>query len=355
MLNYYKYQVPFVKPFRTSLGEFKQREGVILEFDDGKITAYGEVSPLPGFSTETLEQVIVVLEHNKEVLSRAFTEGDADQMISVIDAIHRFPSLSFGLDTLNLDLQAKRNNTSLSELLFQKPYQPVRCNTSVGMGDESELFSDISKAINNGFDTIKVKVGKDIDTEVALVEKIRKSFPAVKIRLDANQAWNEKKATKYLHSFSEFSIEYCEQPVPATDITALKAVTDRSDIPVAADESARTLSDVTNLLDIAACDLFIIKPSLFGRIGQIIVTIDLLNTHNNEAIFTTALDGIIGRTMTAILASGLGSGIHAHGLATGSHLIEQGSRQEIENGYYVLSDEPGLSAGADKTNLTLLP
>lgn len=354
MLNFYKYQVPFVKPFKTSVGEFRQREGIILIYEDGDVTAFGEVSPLPGFSNESLEQAVAVLQHNKEILSKAFEVGDADEIITVIDSIHRFPSVSFGLDTLNLDLKAKRDSVSLSEYLFDEEYEPVPCNTAIGLGSSSDVISQVQNARDQGFKTFKIKVGNNLNEELSALQQIREVYPDIKIRLDANEAWSKAEAIENLKMFAPLDIEYCEQPVSRTNTSELKDVSTETSIPVAADESARSLTDIRKLLDIDACDLFIIKPSLFGLTDHLNVTKRLLNTHNKEVVVTTAFDGVIGRTMTAILAAGLGSEKHAHGLATGSHLKEPINQQEINNGFFEFPSAPGLGDPVDKTNLTLI-
>jgi hypothetical protein len=78
---------------------------------------------------------------------------------------------------------------------------------------------------------------------------------------------------------------------------------------------------------------------LLGSFNKIFETKRLANTHDNEIIFTTSLEGGIGRRITAILASGLGSLKNAHGLATG-HLLTADiiNRESLSNGIYKLDD-----------------
>ncbi|MDZ7807109.1 MAG: hypothetical protein U5K71_08325 [Gracilimonas sp.] len=110
MLKYYKYHLPFSSPLQVSGKKFFHRDGVILTYEDPESgqTAYGEIAPLPGFSSEEIHEVIEVLRSNRGYISSSIKENNGAEALKVLDRIHRFPSLSFGLDTLLHDLAAKR-------------------------------------------------------------------------------------------------------------------------------------------------------------------------------------------------------------------------------------------------------
>lgn len=351
MLRYFKYRTPFKHPFKTSLGSFTLREGIILVYEENGIQAFGEVAPLLGFSSESLIQVEAVLIQNKKFLVDGFKDGNATQVIKVLDQIHEFPSLSYGLDTLQHDLEAKRQKKSLSALLFNKEATPIISNTTVGIKSKKEIISTLTDKLSKGFDTVKIKVGADVIAEKEILEEIRKEFPLVKIRIDANQAWDKKNSVKILNSLSYLDIEYCEQPVAASDIEALKYVTDHTDIKIAADESLGSKVRAKKLIEQNCCDLIILKPALIGLFDTITVTKQLAETHNMEVVFTTLLDGIIGRKTSAILASGLGSKKYAHGLSTGSLLHEQSVYGNIKQGMYHFSNSNGIGESIDLTLL----
>ena len=117
MLSYYAFKIPFKTPFRISNQVISSRNGILLVFDAGDFQAYGEVAPLPGFSKESLEQVLSVLIENQKNLESAIRNDDAEQLISILDSIHCFPSLSFGLDSLILDLKSRQEGRLLSDML----------------------------------------------------------------------------------------------------------------------------------------------------------------------------------------------------------------------------------------------
>ena len=317
MLEYYKYHLPFRQPFRTAGHEFTHREGIILVYSEGEVEAYGEIAPLPGFSTESLEQIEEVLKINHDHLQQTIQSGEGKQTLNVLDQIHQFPSLSFGLDTLLHDLEAKKEGTPLGKYLFPDFPESVKANATLPIRDSAQTLSDAKALIQKGFDTLKVKVGQNFNSEFKLLQDLRNQFPEVTLRIDANQSWDKAEAINNLNAMDSLKIEYCEQPVQKEKFADLAAVKKAVNINLAADESIRNKSDATTLSELKATDLFILKPMLLGTFDNIFVTKRTANTHNIEVVFTTMLETGVGRAINSILAAGLGTQNRAHGLATG--------------------------------------
>ncbi|MDR9417095.1 MAG: o-succinylbenzoate synthase [Gracilimonas sp.] len=318
MLRIYTYRIPFKKPFKTAKDVFKHREGLIISYSENDITAFGEIAPLPGFSEENLDQVREVLIMNKEHLEQAFLNGDAEQTIRLLEQIHQFPSLGFGLDTLLHDLKAKKRQMSLPQLLFEEQNHTISVNAVLPIAEKDDSLRQASKLISKGFQTLKIKVGHNFGKEIDLLNDLRTQFPVLNIRIDANQAWTTEEAILNLRNMEHLNIEYCEQPVSANDLTSLKEVKDAVNIPIAADESVRNKNLAHEVIQNNAADLIIIKPMLMGTFKNISVTKELADTHNIKVVFTTSLETAVGRSAVTALATGLASKNLAQGLSTGS-------------------------------------
>ena len=352
MIRYYKYRSEFLTPFSTSAGTLKYREGIVLAFQTESFTAFGEVAPLPGFSQESITQVLQVLLHNKKFLEQAFLNDDAEQVISVLDHIHKFPSLSFGLDTLLHDFRAKQKGISLGELLFQQKEVAVPCNAVIGSGTADEILTKTDEAVEAGFETIKLKVGVDFNIEKNAIEQIRERYPKLKIRVDANQAWTVQEAIQKLGMLLPFGIEYCEEPLASPTEENLHELKTSVPMKIAADESVRNIQQVGEITAKNLFDILIIKPALMGRFNNLNVTKQLADTHTKDMILTTSFDGGIGRMATAVFASGMGSRNLAHGLATQALLKEQvGSSKNVKKGVFLISELSGLGSPVDLTYL----
>ncbi|MFD2532434.1 o-succinylbenzoate synthase [Gracilimonas halophila] len=322
MLKLYTYHIPFRSAFGSAGNVITHREGIILVYrdKDSGIEAYGEVAPLPGFSEESFEEVKEVLLLNKAHLEEAIIDGSGQETLRLLDQIHRFPSLSFGIDTLLYDLAAKRSNKPLVQYLFPGFHSSIQSNGTLPLSNTSATLSKADTLTSEGFTTLKVKVGSDFNNELSVLSSLREKYPDIKIRIDANQAWTVDEAITHLTCIEELDIEYCEQPVHKENIAGLKKVTEASPIKIAADESARNKTIISELTETHAADLLIFKPMLMGTFNDIFVTKELADTHSIETVFTTSLETAIGRAAIAAISAGLGRYERAQGLATGSFL-----------------------------------
>lgn len=344
MLNFYNYKIPFQTPFSISGAVYEFREGVIVEFDHEGIQAFGEIAPLPGFSDFSLDQVISVLQLNKEPLENALIKGEFSQFFYVLSQIHNIPSLKFGLDTLYHDYLSKQKGVSLAEYLFPElSASKVSSNGVLSIKDVRSSLNTATKMIQSGFKTLKVKVGRDFEKEFQLLKTLRSEHPSVQIRIDCNQSWSFDEAVSNLSQLHPLNIEYCEEPLISKDVHLLRLLKKETSIKLAADESIRNKKDAETLSVQNGFDVFVLKPMMIGSFSEIYVTKQQANSHYIDMVFTTSLESKIGRIITAILALGWGAKKYAHGLATGSLLSHDlNDETEINSGSYVIPDKPGI-------------
>lgn len=344
MLKLYTYSIPFKTPFKTAEYSFANREGLVLVFEYDGITAFGEIAPLPGFSKFTLNEIIAIVQLNRNTLETALIQDEFDQFIYVLNQIHDIPSLKFGLDTLAHDYRAKKARLPLSEYLFGDSCgKKVPVNATLGIADLKSTLIKAQQLSDDGFNTFKIKVGINFKKELEILTSLRSAFPNKKIRIDANQSWNYTEALKYLQQCEHLNIEYCEEPLLNNEIHRLPDLKHRININLAADESFRNKIDAERLIKQNAVDTFILKPMMFGNFSEINVTKQLANSHYIGIVLTTSLESKIGRTVTAILATGWGANKYAHGLSTGSLLkYDLGTNQEINSGFFHIPQKPGL-------------
>lgn len=114
---------------------------------------------------------------------------------------------------------------------------------TISVNKPEEMQRDAINAVERGYDCLKVKVGSDPSLDVARLSAIREVVPKdICIRIDANQGWTPKQAVRILNNMQDrgLDIEFVEQPVKALDFDGMKYVTERSYVPVLADESVFT-------------------------------------------------------------------------------------------------------------------
>lgn len=316
------------------------------------IRFFGEASPLPGFSTETLDEALLFLNAHKQAIEvlfeRQLTLAEFDRHCA---ALNGPPSAGFGLSVAMGDFLARKDHLPLFRYLNPASPGTVAVNATLASSQADELIERAMHAWNNGFTVLKVKVGKNTEAEFSALKTIRESLPDCRLRIDANGAWDAQQALRNLNRFYDLQIEFCEQPVRAADLKGLSDLSRQSPIPVAADESARTLQQIRSVIDRQAADILIIKPMLIGSISQFHAVTDLAAAAGIPVVVTSCLEAGPGRRASAHLAAGLEAQRYAHGLATGRLLRSDffPSADPIENGYYYLPDS-GLDLSGSVTS-----
>jgi L-alanine-DL-glutamate epimerase-like enolase superfamily enzyme len=100
-----------------------------------------------------------------------------------------------------------------------------------------------------GFPALKIKLGGPSDIET--LEAVREVF-AGPIRVDANTGWTVEVALALLPDLERLGVELIEQPFPARRLDQLRALQERSSLPIVADESAVTIEDLDALVGVVA-------------------------------------------------------------------------------------------------------
>jgi len=317
-LKAYQYRFPFSTPLVTSTKTFEDREGIILENCLADHSFFGEAAPLPGFSGESLDDVIFNLNKLYPKITACF---DSEYPIKSLSTLYTNvgipPSLCFALDTIAYQMAAAQKETSLRHILFEEFQNSVPVNA---LGDllGNQLLTKVEQFVRHGFQTIKFKVGRDFDTELNQIQEIRSHFPDISIRLDANRAWDLQTAQTNCELLSKLNIEYCEEPLREPSPKNMERLHQQTTLPLAIDESIIKTDWWPNLLPFTSH--VILKPMVLGDFTNIFATKRLASTHDNKTVFTTSLESGLGRMVTAILAAGLGSPYTAHGLNTGQLL-----------------------------------
>jgi O-succinylbenzoate synthase len=280
---YRRYNLPFRQPVRTAHGVWVEREGLILRLEnDAGVVSYGEASPISWFGTETVDQATEIC--------RGFGEQVTDTDYAAVPA--KFASLRFALDTALLGLRTSD--------LENKKALPVAALLQAGRG----ALDQISAKAESGFRTFKWKVGvADPAEELPLLDDLIAKLPnGAKLRLDANGAWDRRRAERWLERCAERPVEFIEQPIAADAKGAedlLLGLAGDFPTPLALDESVVSGADVTRWLALGWSGVFVLKPSLLGDAAAIVAR---LEEAKSSVVFSSALETAIGAKAALRLA-----------------------------------------------------
>lgn len=123
-------------------------------------------------------------------------------------------------------------------------------------------------AKEQGFRTMKVKVGIEPDGDVARVRAVREAIgPEIRLGVDANGGWSPRVAIQTIRRLQEFGIFFAEQPVQPLDVAWLADVRAAIEVPVMADESVSTPQDAMAIVRAGAADVLSVYVGKGGGIG----------------------------------------------------------------------------------------
>lgn len=338
MLELFKYRLPYKRPFSTAAGTFKFREGLLLRYHDGTIDPVSEVAPLPGFSTESLDDVTRFLTSNRESIS-AFISSNftVSQLRKWIRDLSNFPSVQFGLSSLGLSILSIREQESIGSILNRSVAESVKMNAVIGMCDAASFKEQATQYITEGFSVLKCKTTADTGHLPHSLRDISNQFPGVSFRIDANRSWPVVQAERLSSKFQNLPVQYIEEPCQTESIEEFQTVSKSCAFPVAADETIAKYGLKTLFGYTDSIPYIIIKPTLHGSLTDLFATIGSPHHLEDRVIYTTALESAVGTRMIAAAASIAGSKISAHGLNTGSLFKEDIAFEKgLRNGTFYL-------------------
>jgi o-succinylbenzoate synthase len=272
-LAFRRYALPFRTPVRTAHGIWPAREGFIvrLERESGS-EGYGEIAPIPSFGTETVDEA-------ENALRDLGSQTSEEQLAAVPE---KFGCVRFAL--------------AAARGAFDQPavhtYLPVAALLPAGRTALAKINADVEA----GFRTFKWKVGvDDIADELGLLDDLVAQLPAgARLRLDANGAWDRRRAERWLERCADRPIEFVEQPI-APDARGsgdlLRGLANDYPTPLALDESVTHARDVERWTKDGWPGFFVIKPTLLGDASQALAQ---LRAAKARVVFSSALETAVG-------------------------------------------------------------
>jgi L-alanine-DL-glutamate epimerase-like enolase superfamily enzyme len=176
--------------------------------------------------------------------------------------------------------------------------------------------------------------------------------PNVRLRIDANAAWEVPEAIALIRAAEPYRLELVEQPV--ADIAGLAQVRAAVHTLIAADESVGGPEQAAQVIAAGAADVLVIKPMMAGGLRRARAIIAQAQLAGLQALVTTTIDAGVGVAAALHLAATLPTPL-ACGLATGSLLAGDLLIHPIvvRNGALHVPDQPGLGVCLDERQVAL--
>jgi O-succinylbenzoate synthase len=199
----------------------------------------------------------------------------------------RWPIVRRALRCAEYDAAARSHEESLFEEMEVPPSHATLARADV---------AEISRAVEAGFATIKLKCGRELKAEAAFLEAMAAEFPALRWRLDFNECLTADEAAAFLTSLSATTreaLDFVEDPCPFAESTWLE-LKRRTGVNLAVDLEATPLS--------AAAQVMVIKPA----IDEPFLLAEAAMRHRQRVVLTSYMDHPLGQAFAAWEAARLG-------------------------------------------------
>ncbi len=239
--------------FLNAISNRREFEGALIQIDGG----YGCIHPWPELGDPPLEKCLADLagSRSRAIVRRAIRCAEYDRVAR-----------------------------SFENSLFEEMEVPAS-HATLARADAAE----IALAVEAGFTTVKLKAGRDLTAEAKFLETLAGEFPALKWRLDFNEAPTPAEAAAFLHGLTEktrAAIDFAEDPCPYSEPT-WTALRRQTRVNLAVDREAGPLS--------SAAQVMVIKPAL----DEPFLLGESALAHGQRVVLTSTMDHPLGQAFAA--------------------------------------------------------
>ena len=238
VLSFQPFRLEFRHPFGLSSNTRRETPVVFIRLSHGGDHGYGEAC-LPPYLGETVDDTIAFLEHARVALERS----DPAALHPTIHMIHGLGpgcmAAKAAIDMALHDMAGKRAGLPCWQM-FGLYNESVPTSFTIAIDSVDRLEQKVHEA--SDYPVLKIKAGTRNDKQ--LIRTVRK-FTRKPLYVDVNQGWKEKHfVLDMILWMREQNVVLVEQPMPVHMIEETEWVTDKSPLPIIADESVRDIDDL---------------------------------------------------------------------------------------------------------------
>jgi len=295
-LHLRRVRVSLHTPYRLSYRTFEEFEPFLVEARDAEgLLGLGEAHISPGSSKETREGGWAFC---TEMLPGLIGLPVAEARRRVLAEVARSPAAASAIVTA-LEMLGGHVCLSPGHAVHQTLLAPMAA-TQLG-----EIDAEMERWVASGYRTLKVKVGKDVAADLARVRGIQRAGAGrVRLRLDANRAFDRAQALAFVAGLDPADIELFEQPCPTEAWDDNAAVAAACPVPLMLDEPICTLADIRRAGDIANVGFCKVKLKRFSGLGRLIEALDEIRACGMGAVLGDGLGADLSGWMEAMAGDG---------------------------------------------------
>jgi L-alanine-DL-glutamate epimerase-like enolase superfamily enzyme len=344
-LEAWQVEMKLAEPYTIAYETVDRVENVLLRVETDKgIVGYGCAAPDLHVTGETPGDVLRAFE---AVIRPRLKRADPLRIALLLDDLKENlqsrPSAMAMADMALHDILGKTAGLPIYKLLGAFRDRIITTIT-IGIMPLGEALVKARAHVKEGFKSLKIKGGADVDEDIERVLRIREAVGRkIELRFDANQGYTVEQSIRFVEATRGARLELIEQPTPKGMPDLLGSVTRGVSIPVMADESLMNLRDAFRLASGGLVDMVNVKLMKVGGISEAMQINAVARSANLEVMVGCMDEAALG------IAAGLHVALSRPNVAYADldgHLGLKGDPTEgaviIKDGVLYPTEEPGL-------------
>jgi o-succinylbenzoate synthase len=297
-VEFWPVDIPITDPFVVATGTRVVAENIFvrLTLHDGT-QGYGESAPFPEVGGETRDSCLTILRQLATTLIGASAGHYALLAAEMAQTTPSHPAARCGLETAMIDAYCRSTQVPMWQLWGGQDVRPRETDITIPIATLEKSVSLARGWYAQGFRLFKMKVGNDVDQDIRRLESVHRSLPGISFIGDGNQGFSREECLAFAKGVRRFggTMVLLEQPVVRDDLDSMTAIRRDTGIPVAADESVRSLADARTVITQSAADYINIKIMKTGVVEAVAIA---------EATLAAGLKLMVGGMVETRIAMG---------------------------------------------------
>jgi L-alanine-DL-glutamate epimerase-like enolase superfamily enzyme len=249
----------FTKPERPSVL-------VKMTAEDGML-GWGQSVPIPTWSYETVESVMVTVE---KYLAPVLIGRDPFDIAGAHAAMNRAIAPSFstgmpiakaGVDLALHDLTGRLRGQSLAERWGRKPLERITLSWTVNPQTIEETEKLVEEGRARGYRNFNVKVAPDAKFDLEMCARVRRLAPNAFLWADANGGYDTATALQVAPKLAAIGVNVFEQPVAANRLSGFRELKKQGALPILMDEGLVSSVELIEFIRLGLLDGVAMKPA----------------------------------------------------------------------------------------------
>lgn len=300
-IELYHVAMPLISPWRTAYGEDAEVHSVLCRMSSGSVDAWGESTPLaaPCYSPEWGGGIFAVA---RDWMAPALLGQDISTGHELQQRLAIFKGNPFAkgiLDATWWSLHSRIAGRPLHQLLGATR-NIVAVGADFGVMDSlDELLTAVGEAVDARFPRTKLKFRPGWD--LPMLDAVRRQHPDHVFHIDCNSGYRLADLELF-RNIDRYQLAMIEQPLQHDDVVDHAKLQASIQTPVCLDESATSMRQVEQAIELKSCRYVNIKPGRVGGLTNAVAIHDICRQAGIPCWVGGMLESGIGAAMCTALA-----------------------------------------------------